>query len=497
MKRVLIVALQQEVSSFNPVPSTRSDFTVHAGDEMRRAYAGTDTYTGGALGVLKAAEGIDPICVYSAIACSAGPLAHDDYVDLKAELLAAIAAQMTQDIDGVLFHLHGAMATTAETDPEGDVLESVRGLVGRAPVFAMSLDLHGILTRRMIAACPAFECLRTYPHVDFAETGARAARLLLRQLQEDLTPVVARLRLPMLVRGDECITQTGIFGHYIARAVDRVASDGLIGASVLIGNPFTDVPELCCQVLAISNGDPAGAEHAARAIAEGFFDHRAQLQADLVSLDAAVALAASGRFPLVLKDAADAPSSGASGDSMEVVRALLDAGCEATILAPVVDAPCTALAHSMGVGASGRFTLGGSCDSRFAPLELDATVAMLSDGQYRMETWGVMEQAGPCAKLRAGNLTVIATSRAVQLFDRSLFLAHGEDPRNHQIIVVKSPHCQHRYFDEWADTVVSVDAQGATSARLERLGHRLCPRPIYPLDPETVFIPEVEIFEPL
>ncbi|WP_116597184.1 M81 family metallopeptidase [Primorskyibacter marinus] len=494
MKRILIVALQQEVSSFNPVRSTRADFQEHPGQDMRQAFAGTDTYAGGALEVLERAADVTPICVYSATACSAGTLQHEDFLALKATLLDAVREHMADGIDGILFLLHGAMATTAETDPEGDILETVRALVGPKPAFTMSLDLHGILTARMIAACPAFETLRTYPHVDFADTGARAARLMLRLLREDLCPVVARLRIPMLVRGDECITETGIYGQYMARAMARAASDGLLAATVMIGNPFTDVPELCCQVLAISDGDAQKAETAVRDIADGFFDHRATMQADLVSLNDAIGLARDGRFPLILKDAADAPSSGASGDSAELIHALLDADVTATILAPIVDAPTVARAFELGVGVTACFHLGGSGDRRFTPVKVKAKVAMLSDGHYRMETWGTWDSAGPCAKLRSGNLTVIASTRPVQLFDRSLFLGHGEDPRGFDITVVKSPHCQHRYFDAWADTVVSVDAQGATSARIETLGHRLCQRPIYPLDPITTFTPQIEIF---
>ncbi|WP_325063247.1 M81 family metallopeptidase [Halovulum marinum] len=494
MKRVLIVALQQEVSSFNPVPSTRADFAFHRGEAMRAAFDGTNTYAGGALEVLDAAPEVAPVPVYSALACSAGTLAAADWQAIRAELLDAVRAAAADGVDGVLFLLHGAMSAEGETDPEGDVLEAVRRIVGDGPAFAMSMDLHGILTARMLAACPAMAALRTYPHVDFADAGARAARLLLAQLEGRLRPVAARLRVPMLVRGDQCITETGIYGRFIARADAAAGADGIVSAQVMIGNPFTDVPELCSQVVAVANGDTDAAERAVRRIAEGFFDQRAAMQADLASLDDAVIHARNGRLPLILKDAADAPSSGGSGDSVEVLRTLLAAGIEATILAPVVDAPAVRAAGAAGVGATARFSLGGTCDPRFAALRIEARVAMLSDGRYRMETWGVPEDAGPCAKMRAGNVTIIATSKPVQLFDRSLFLAHGEHPQAHDINIVKSPHCQPRFYDDWARTVVSVDAKGATSARVETLGHTVCQRPLYPLDDIATFAPVVEIY---
>ena len=49
-----------------------------------------------------------------------------------------------------------------------------RGGGPRVPVAA-SLDLHANVTRAMVASADALVAYRTYPHVDMAETGARAA----------------------------------------------------------------------------------------------------------------------------------------------------------------------------------------------------------------------------------------------------------------------------------------------------------------------------------
>lgn len=494
MKRVFVIALQQEVSTFNPVPSTDADFEVLEGASLAAAYRGTDTYTGGAFEVLEGA-GAEVVPVFSAIACSAGTLADDAYGRLKTQLLDATRAALEDGSpDGVLFLMHGAMAAQTERDPEGDVLDAVRSLVGPEARFAMSLDLHGILTARMLATCPAVETLRTYPHVDFKDTGERAARLLLRQLNDGVRPVAARIRIPLLVRGDECITETGIYGRYVGRATAIAGESGLLSAAIMIGNPFTDVPELCCQALAVADGDLDEAAESARRIADGFFEEGPKIQADLVTIDEVVEIARRTNGPVVLKDAADAPSSGASGDSVAILAALLDGGYAGRILAPVVDAKAVAQAQEIGIGGRTTFQIGGQCDPRLASVEIEAEVAMLSDGVYKMETWGTMEAAGPSAKLRAENATVIATSRPVQLFDRSLFFGHGENPQDYAVNIVKSPHTQPRYYDDWAVVTVSVDGPGATSARVETLGHTICARPMFPLDRDFAFTPEVERF---
>ena len=83
-------------------------------------------------------------------------------------------------MDGVYFALHGAMAAANEEDPEGHLLAEARKLLGEHVPLVASFDLHGVLTDRMLKHVDAAVLYHTYPHVDFLETGQRAARLLLR-----------------------------------------------------------------------------------------------------------------------------------------------------------------------------------------------------------------------------------------------------------------------------------------------------------------------------
>jgi len=112
-----------------------------------------------------------------------------------------------QPVDGVYFCLHGAMFAENEHDPEGTVFH-------------------------------------TYPHRDEFDTGARAARLLLRILDHEVKPTTARVFIPALARGDELITDTGLLGDFIRRARSLEKNNEALAAAMIIGNPFTDVPDL-------------------------------------------------------------------------------------------------------------------------------------------------------------------------------------------------------------------------------------------------------------
>ncbi|NJN22104.1 MAG: microcystin degradation protein MlrC, partial [Leptolyngbya sp. RL_3_1] len=133
------------------------------------------------------------------------------------------------------------------------------------------------------------------------------------------------------------------------------------------------------------------------------------------------------------------------------MRALVETGYTGTALLPIVDAPAVAAAMQAGVGATIQTTLGGQLDpKRFTPLPVDAYVKLLSDGHFVSESHGWPWDAGDSALLQVGGITVVATSRPVSLYDRSLFYAHGQDPQRFDAVVVKSPHCQKHMFADWA-----------------------------------------------
>jgi microcystin degradation protein MlrC len=482
----------QEISSFNPLPSGYENFHILRGDEIYEQ-RGRNQAVAGALSVFDARPDVEVVPAISARSSSAGLLSAAGWKKLSTEILDRTRANIDR-VDAVYFSLHGAMGADGELDPEGFLLKETRALAHDKPIV-ISLDLHGILTDRMLRQIDGLAIYWTYPHVDFFDTGRRAADLLLRLMDRPAKPTIARVVIPALVRGDELITKNGCYGDLL-RECRRLEAEGTaLAAGIMIGNPFTDVPELCSQVLVMTDGNRVVAEREATRLAQEFWPLRFRMQGKLIALDRAISQARSIEGPVIFTDAADATSSGASGDSNAIIKALKDAGYEKRVLAPIVDAPAAAAAHKAGVGAEIEVTLGGSIDSvRFAPMMIKARVKLLSDGAARLETMKAPLQAGPTAVLTFANFTVVAMSRSVSLFDRAMYFANGLDPTDFDLIVVKSPHTEHHMFDSWSEKNFNVDAPGATSANLKSLGHTICERPIFPLDENVAFEPNATIY---
>ena len=188
-------------------------------------------------------------------------------------------------------------------------MAETRKILGKGIPIVVSLDLHGVLTDRMLQHCNAATLHHTYPHVDFFETGQRAARLLLRLLSGEIRPAMARVFIPALVRGDELITETGLFGQIVRKAQAVENSPGGLSAGMFIGNPFTDVPDLGTNSFVVTDGDAERAAREAVRLANDFWQVHERLQSKLTSLEETVRLAKETKGRVVLVDAADAPSS--------------------------------------------------------------------------------------------------------------------------------------------------------------------------------------------
>src|SRR4029450_3073849 len=90
-------------------------------------------------------EGVEVVPLMAARSVSSGPSTDECYQYLKGALLRPLRESLP--VDGVALVLHGAMTAVSEDDPEGDVLQSVRQIVGPAVPIVSTLDLHAHVTQ--------------------------------------------------------------------------------------------------------------------------------------------------------------------------------------------------------------------------------------------------------------------------------------------------------------------------------------------------------------
>lgn len=101
--------------------------------------------------------------------------------------------------DAVFLELHGAMTTETIEDAEGELLARVRRLVGPDLPVVASLDLHANVTQKMVDNASFLSAYRTYPHIDWRQTGERVAEWFDRVVSWGPRPARAFRQMPFLI----------------------------------------------------------------------------------------------------------------------------------------------------------------------------------------------------------------------------------------------------------------------------------------------------------
>ena len=146
-------------------------------------------------------------------------------------------------------------------------------------------------------------------------------------------------KLPMIVPAENAQTTRGVIFDLMQACQARLAAPGIRDISFFPMQPWLDLPDAGCTVVIVADAPERGAAEAiAERLAAEWWRRRDEHAVDIMPTDAAIAAAlASERGPWVLSDSADAPSSGAPGDSPVTLAALLRAQPQHDCLTNIVD----------------------------------------------------------------------------------------------------------------------------------------------------------------
>ncbi|MBB4662413.1 M81 family metallopeptidase [Conexibacter arvalis] len=484
--RIGVASLMQESNTFAVGASTLEDFAcngLHRGAEALSRMYGTNTELAGACDEL-ARLGAEVVPLFRAWAMSGPPVERGAFEQLLASLERELTA--SGPLDGIVLALHGALCVADGEAGDAAVVARVRELVGEAVVVGVCLDLHANVTDALLEPADFVIGYRTYPHVDQADTGRRAARLVHDTLLGRCAPVSVLAKRPLLVPAETSSTsEEPVAG--LRRAADELQRDGALDASLFLAQPWLDVPDLGFAAVVTTDGDAAGGRVAAERLADLAWAARAGLDVPLHTPTAAIAQARRREGPVLLSESSDSPTAGATGDSPAMVRALLDHGAGLTAYVTVVDRAAVAACAATGVGADVDVRVGASIDARFhAPVPLRGTVTALHDGPITLAgpVWAGMEVSiGRAAVIRSGSLHVLVSERPPSTFDVATFRALGLEPAAADVIVVRSATLFRAGFAEvMRGEPLFLDIPGPSTPRLSHLTYVRAPRPLYPLE---------------
>ena len=494
--KIVIAQMQHETNTFSPVPTPLEAFGPNGpyfGADALEARKGTATAMAAYLD-LAAKAGAQIVTPVAGWANPSGPVDGAAYDQMCDPIMRAAC----DGCDTLLLDLHGAMVIADRTDDgEGALLEKLRKTCPDLPI-AVSLDLHANVTERMVRNCNVLTGYRTYPHVDQYESGLRAGSILLRMIRDEIHPIMAWGNVPVLAQTLRQNTAEGAMKAMVETAGATESGD-VLAATAFGGFPMADIYEAGLSAVVVADSNGAAATASCKAILQTAWTGRNDFLHHGIPLEEAIAqakrLAESSGGPVLLLDHADNCASGATQDTMYVLREALRQGLTGIAVGPLRDADTVAKCVEAGIGARVTLAVGGKTDMpsvrrKGEPLMLSGTIRTISDGEYTItgpQFTGMRCSMGTTALLDTGAAQVIVTERGQEPWDRAVFEIVGVDPRRQRYLLLKSRMYYRPIFLPIAKGVVLCDAPGVASSDWTQFEYRKLRRPIFPLDQNVAY----------
>jgi len=486
MGNVFVCEFFQESNAFNPTLTTFEDFAssgICEGEALVHSYGKAGVTVQAMLDVLSS-RGLQAVGGVRMRSKSGGPVDHKVVDWFVEKTLTALRG--TQQLAGVSISLHGATQSDTSFDVCGDILEAIRETVGENVKIAVSFDLHANITRKMARAADYICGYRTYPHLDFYETGYRAATFLADAL-EGRSAETAWVSVPMIAPAHGYTTAAGGLKKLMDYGHSLTENGTILDFTVFHAQPWLDVPEIGSTVLVTAwDGDVAG--DVANHMAEMLFDLRQEMQGSpLWSIEEViqVAICNTEDKPVILVDSADSPNAGACGDSADVLEKVLPYRESLRTAFSLNDAAAVEKAFQLGVGACADFPLGASIAPELSkPVTVsNATVRSLHDGTFRLggpAERGQLRHMGRSAVLQAGEISILVTQRGQNNGDLQFYRGFGIEPTLCRLVDVKACSSFRAGYEPISAKICNTATLGAAGTVLNCLPYRRIPEKFYP-----------------
>lgn len=470
--RIAIGGIATECCTFSPILSTENDFVVQEGEEVldyeRYPFLQDTPAT------------ILP--TFRARALPGGRVSQTTYEAFKSNFLKRLEAALP--LDGLYLDMHGAMNVEGIDDAEGDWYEAARKVVGDNCLISASYDLHGNLSERIMANLDMLTAYRTAPHVDTLETRTKAFTMLLKCLNEGIRPEKVWIPVPVLLPGERTSTEYEPTASIYAALKDIDPLPGIMDASILVGYVWADEARSTASIV-LTGTDKAVMEREAKKLALNYWKTRDDFGFSVPhgSIDEALDWAeAQPDDGLFISDSGDNPTAGGVGDRVDFLKTLLERKVERAVLGGIADATATHACYEAGIGSSLRLSLGGTLDGSTLPLQVPAKVVFLADVANETERIAVVQVEG---------VTIVMSHKRRPFHEEADFLALGIKPQDYKMIIVKVGYLVPD-LKRIAKGIYLALSPGVVDQAIERLLYKRVVRPVYPLDKNFFWYPEVK-----
>ncbi len=433
-----------------------------------------------------------------------GPVTKESYDKFVNETLEIVKKNMPYD--AFWFYMHGACSVEGVADPEGELMEKIRSVIGNDVLTTTTMDLHGNPSLQVAINSDLITTYRKAPHDDSRESHRRGVVNLLERLQsgKGRPAYKAWVAVPVLLSGEWTSTRVEPAKSLYAMVPEVEAMPGVIDAGIWIGYVWGD-DRRNQGVVMVYGDDKQQVEAGAKKLAQRFWDVRKEfsLEAPGYSLEKCLDLAvASDKKPFFISDMGDNPGGGGSGEVTWTLARLLkrpefksESG-KKLLYCSIPSNTMVDAARKAGVGGHVEEYVGAMTDNSYEPpVKLSGKVVYVSPEVSEEDL-----KKNPYARynniaiIQTGSLYIVTgTSSPSPNLDNT-----GIDPKQMDIVMIKQGYLINRWYSIKADWVMA-QTRGGVDQDFSKLPYKNIVRPMYPLDPDmpdpelnVIFVPSAK-----
>ena len=429
--------------------------------------------------------------VIATFAVSGGPVDRDTFNYLTNYLTQELSK--IEKLDGILIALHGALVSEDFQDGDSEILRRIREVVGNEMPICVTMDLHANVTESNVDLATTISGFHTCPHVDLQETGARAARLLMGILKEEISPSMEFIKLPLVVPASNHIDfEPGTYKDVLDFAFSKEI-EPIIDISVFTVQPWLDIKEVGWSVIVIANKSKEKASLTAKEIATNIWSNRESLTSTtLMDPREAITMALKQeKGPIVLSDLADGTMAGSPGDSPVVLKAAIEIEPTKTVFISICDPKFAEVAKEIGAEGVISSEIGATWGRLFYdPLRIEGQIISVGNCEFtftQKSYLGMKMNMGLTALIKISNIYLVVTSNPTTTTDPAYYSAVGLDVTKAQIVVVKTHAGFRDGYRDLARAFYLLDTPGMSSDNIKTLPYKNIERPKYPWDTAMVW----------
>lgn len=434
----------------------------------------------------------DVLPLPAAFATLSGLIEKDVYVAIKERMLERIAFTKP---DVVFLNLHGAAVVEGFDDCEGDLLSSIKALVGEGtPIYAV-LDLHANVSPLMVKNADLLLGYNTEPHVDIRKRESECVEIYHRQLEEGFVMKTAYAQPPLLLPAINTDTNGGAMTPFIAQAFEYEKQAGVINVSPFAGfygsDKYNAGPSIICTVTT----DVSDVQAICNDISNMFIDKKDSFFVHLDPLDKIISTiksAPSKKYAVI--DECDDPLGGGPADGTYILDKLIEGGINKIGVSTICDREITEMAFAAGEGAVIKGILGGKTDNKHGrPLPITAVVTKLickpipmceANGEEFADYGETYTDYGRIAVISTEQADIVVTENKVPTEMINIFRHLDIDSNKYSVLVLKGfGHSYKANFSDKEYVYFTAESIGVNNPDVTKIGEfKKIRRPVYPLD---------------